>query len=165
MNTNNDLSFSSAAKSHDRKLLLALCSHLNVSSRRLARDDCGDWIVPHGRGNIQANGSDWIIFIELRSKRQWSSIKRQLTFMRVISDGDQEGRLTLDRMPTCEEAATVRAILGLKKRPSLSKDQRINWLIRLHSANQIDCKQRPVEILPKIPTNNLLSLQNDGLKI
>jgi hypothetical protein len=44
--------------------------------------------------------------------------------MSVWQDGDGEGVLKLDRLPTAEEAVTIRARIGLRKKKEYSIEQR-----------------------------------------
>ncbi len=56
------------------------------------------------------------------SVRRWGFVKKRLAFCHVAQDGDGEGALHLDRLPTPAEAATIRLILGVRKRKLLSAD-------------------------------------------
>ena len=53
-------------------------------------------------------------------------------FAKVTQDGDEEGALVLDQLPTKAEAAEIRAILGIPKRIELSEGQLAN--LREHAA-------------------------------
>ena len=39
--------------------------------------------------------------------------ERALSFPRVTQDGDEEGMLIMDRLPTAEEAEAIRSYLGI----------------------------------------------------
>ena len=47
--------------------------------------------------------------------------KRKLTFLQVTQDGEIEGVFKLDRLPTEEEAALIREVLGIRRRPNVSE--------------------------------------------
>jgi hypothetical protein len=80
------------------------------------------------------------------SSRPWKNAKARLTFCKVTQDGDWEGCLHLDRLPTADEAVVIRKVLGIRKRrhmtaEALSKLERTRGLIKSpnlapHSAPQ-----------------------------
>ena len=61
---------------------------------------------------------------EFPSGHWWGAAKRGLSFARVTQDGDDEGALFIDRLPTAEEAETIRHYAGIAKRRTLSDDER-----------------------------------------
>ena len=69
------------------------------------------------------------------SSRPWKNAKARLTFCKVTQDGDWEGCLHLDRLPTADEAVVIREVLGIRKRrhmttEALSKLERTRGLIK-----------------------------------
>jgi len=42
------------------------------------------------------------------SVRRWKNVKKRLAFRRISQDGDDEGCLHLDRLPTAHEADLIR---------------------------------------------------------
>jgi hypothetical protein len=58
------------------------------------------------------------------SGKGWESAKRRLKFGAVTQDGDMEGSIILDRLPTQAEAAEIRLILGIPKARHLSEERR-----------------------------------------
>jgi len=56
------------------------------------------------------------------SPRAWGEVKKKLAFMQVTQDGDTEGVFKLDRLPTEDEAALIRDMLGIRRRPNLSAE-------------------------------------------
>jgi hypothetical protein len=48
--------------------------------------------------------------------------KRRLAFCRVTQDGDWEGCLQLDRLPTAEEARVIMDVLRIRRRRHLSPE-------------------------------------------
>ena len=74
-------------------------------------------------------------FSQSTSSRPWKNAKARLTFCKVTQDGDWEGCLHLDRLPTADEAVVIREVLGLRKRrhmpaEALSKLERTRGLIK-----------------------------------
>jgi hypothetical protein len=59
------------------------------------------------------------VYLAAKTKRRWESAKRDLGLM-VTQDGDSEGILRLDDLPSEPLAETLRRLLGLRKsiRPS-----------------------------------------------
>ena len=55
------------------------------------------------------------------SARAWTYTQRALSFAKVIADGDTEGGLFLDRLPTKAEAALIRRYCGIPKRREVSE--------------------------------------------
>lgn len=91
--------------------LIDIADNLHVSASRID----GSKLV--GRtGYIQDDGS---IYVESRSKRHLSGIKRKLGFLDQTGNGFQ-----LNRTPTAMEAEAIRGVLGLKKRPSSNLTQK-----------------------------------------
>ena len=50
-------------------------------------------------------------------------MKGALKFAAVTQDGDEEGMLFLDRLPTAAEAEIIRSYLGVYKAPELSEEE------------------------------------------
>jgi hypothetical protein len=66
------------------------------------------------------------------SARGWESAKKRLGFGKVTQDGDCEGSIVLDRLPSKAEASEIRDILGIPKRIELSEGQLAS--LRKHAA-------------------------------
>lgn len=124
--------------SHLERLLQAL----NASALALRRDACGDWAINGKHGYIYGSGRDYLVYINTRSSRRWNSVKRQLAFCTVSQDGDDEGCLVLDRLPTPSEADLIRAIVGIRKHRHLSDQERARAAINLERARGL--AKRPV---------------------
>jgi hypothetical protein len=58
------------------------------------------------------------------SSKGWRFAKRALSFYEVTNDGDEEGMLFLDRLPTPEEADIIRDKLGIPKKREISEEER-----------------------------------------
>jgi hypothetical protein len=92
-----------------------LCA-LNGARNALRRDECGDWAITGSRGTVRACGGKYFVYIASGSALAWTWAKRKLaSFTTVSQDGDEEGILLLDRMPTPEEAETLRGYIGLRQ--------------------------------------------------
>jgi hypothetical protein len=98
----------------DRDRLEELRVALNGALNALKRDECGDFALRGRRGHIHAVDGRFYIFVAAGSPKAWTYAKKALLPLCSISqDGDEEGILILDRMPTIEEAETIRAYIGL----------------------------------------------------
>jgi hypothetical protein len=122
-----------------RPALLKLVEALGVQERHLCRDNCGDWQIKGRFGHIYAvPGIPWggmegvegfqlyfrgaPEFEETLTSQGWTWAKKALSFCRVTQDGDTEGFLFLDRLPSPEEAVLIRDKLGIRKKRELSDD-------------------------------------------
>ena len=107
----------------DRADLQTLLIALDTSNRGLRCDACGDYAI-HGKdGTIYADGAGYLLCATAgESARRWGFIKKRLAFCRVTQDGDDEGCLHLDRLPTEAEADVIREALGIRKRKHLRDD-------------------------------------------
>lgn len=93
--------------------LMSLAKSLQVSPKRIVEQ--GDSYVLSGRhGHIDDDGN---LYIEGRTKRHFSGIKRQLGFMDLASDQESKGSFQLKKKPSGLEADYIRKVLGLKKSP------------------------------------------------
>jgi hypothetical protein len=107
--------------------LKALLSALGASETTLQRDppirdqdDTGDWAIYGSHGHIYPDGDGYLLYADV-TPRRWSSIKRSLDFCRLTQDGDNEGCLHLDRLPTAAEAEAIRDAIGIRKRRHMSE--------------------------------------------
>ena len=65
------------------------------------------------RGHIYRDGSGWLLYVRCRSGMHWTWTKKRLAFCRLTQDGDDEGCLHLDRLPSAAEADEIRRVIGL----------------------------------------------------
>lgn len=119
-----------ANREADKELLTKLSKYLDTSVERIKLDDCGDWNIFGRKGHIFTDSKLWYIFVAETTKRKWNIIKRKLNFMEVTQDGDDEGIMRLERMPSQEEAEALREVLGLRKRPVLTEEHRATLVER-----------------------------------
>jgi hypothetical protein len=103
------------ASTVERDNLARLREALNGALNSLRRDECDVWRLKGSRGHVYADGDGWVLFVACRSARHWTSTKSPLAFCRVTQDGDDEGCLRLDRLPTKAEAEEIRHVIGLRQ--------------------------------------------------
>jgi len=116
-----------------RPKLEELREALDARRNALQRDECGDWAIFGKFGHIYAVPLDraairegfQIVFglehcVGLSARgaaNSWGAARRKLEpFCRLAQDGDDGGTLFLERLPTPEEAETLRSVLGIYRR-------------------------------------------------
>jgi hypothetical protein len=84
----------------------------------------GDYAIRGKFGHIYPDGDGYLLCVHTNeSARRWSGIKAKLTpFCRLTQDGDDEGALHLDHLPTPAEAELIRDALGIRKRRELTPE-------------------------------------------
>jgi hypothetical protein len=109
-----------------RQALLELMPALGCSDTALRRDECGDPRIAGKHGHIYAvcgpKGSGFMIYVNCETGMGWTYAKRALAFAQLANDGDDEGAVFLDRMPSKSEAETIRRYCGIRKRAELSEE-------------------------------------------
>jgi hypothetical protein len=122
-----------------RPALQRFAAALDSRASALRRDECGDWAIWGSNGHTYAVPEGFHLMIgcdfdnaRWTSARGWESAKKRLGFGAVTQDGDCEGSIILDRLPSKSEAAEIRDILGIPKRIELSEGQLAN--LRAHAA-------------------------------
>jgi len=102
----------------DRAQQRALLAALNVWDRALRRDECGAWRIDGKHGSVHTWGDckSWVLHVSCRSKLHWTATKKRLGFCEVAQDGDDEGCLRLQQLPTQQQASVIRDVLGIRKR-------------------------------------------------
>ena len=114
-----------------RLALLELVKALGARDNSLRRDECGDWHIEGRSGHIHAvPGSldrpathGFQIYVA-GSGRWWAAAKRGIAFADLTSNGEDEGMLFLDRLPTPDEAEVIRHFVGIAKKRILSDAER-----------------------------------------
>ena len=121
INTYDSVAEAEADKAQQKALLAAL----NAWDRALHRDECGAWTISGTRGTVHTWGDcrSWVLFVACRSAQHWTWTKKRLAFCKVTQDGDDEGVLRLQRLPTPHEAEAIRDILGVRKRMEFDPEQ------------------------------------------
>jgi hypothetical protein len=108
----------------DRAELETLLTALNGAKNAIQRDQCGDWTIKGSRGTIRACDGKFYVYIPSGSPQAWTWAKKLLTTFTIPSqDGDDEGILTLDHMPTETEAETLRDYIGLRQTRDIPADR------------------------------------------
>ena len=107
----------------DREVQLTLVDALSASSLSLRRDECGAWRITGSKGHIYTwgDGNTWVMYVASGSARKWSADKRKLAFCYLTQNGEGEGCLRLMGLPTAEQAAIIREVLGIRKRRSANR--------------------------------------------
>jgi hypothetical protein len=126
-----------SSRKADRDAMRALAQALEVSLRRFGRDACGDWNLRGRRGHFSTDGQTFYVYLKLPSPRRWEFAKRKLHFLFVTQDGDEEGIFKLKQLPTTVQAVVMRKVLGFRKAPTLTEQQRQAIGRRLNSHNFI----------------------------
>jgi hypothetical protein len=123
-----------------RPELLKLVEALGCREAALRRDECGDWRINGKYGYIYAvpgmtvhglpPGEGFQIyyrgaaeFEEPSTSRGWTFAKEAMSFAKVTQDGDMEGMLFLDRLPTRVEGEIIRDKLWIAKKPERSEGE------------------------------------------
>jgi hypothetical protein len=97
----------------DRSYLDAFLTATDASATALERPVCRGWVgdyqISGKTGYVLSNGVGYLLYVHIDertamerepSSRPWKNAKAGLTFCKVTQDGDWEGCLHLDRLPT-----------------------------------------------------------------
>lgn len=123
---------SNASAAAHRAHLEALLTVLDATRRAFRRDSCGYWVIKGKRGHIYADGKGFLIVVGTEgSIRLWTNTKRKLGFCQVTQDGDDEGCLHLDHLPTPAEADLIRDALKIRRKRHYTPDQLATIAARL----------------------------------
>lgn len=120
-------------KEADKVLLTELCSVLKVSKNNLRLDGYLDWNIFGGGGTINTDGESWYFYLPMGTKRKWDRVKKQLDFMVVTQDGDDEGILKMTGLPTVIQAEKIRKYLRLRISVPFTEEQRSALIGRLNT--------------------------------
>ena len=121
------------------------------TSSKLARDECGDWNIIGSRGTLYTDGQfgpNWYLY----TPYSWRRAKRSLSFMQVHQDGDAEGVLKLDRLPTPDEVRLIKKWTGLGTKKMLSPERRAK-LIEAGQKFRFSHGAQPMKDDPSIHSN------------
>jgi hypothetical protein len=116
-----------------RAALKKLAAAINSSSAALRIDECGDPRIVGSSGHVYAVPRGYQMFVMTETPRAWTAAKRALGFASICNDGDEEGALILDRLPTPAEAQVIRRYVGIRKRRTLSEEARADLLARFRA--------------------------------
>lgn len=98
----------------DRDLLINLTKALNISKSHIRKDELNYWVILGKEACIDTDGEYWYIHLST-SPRKWNNYKKALEWMELMIDGDEEGCLRLQRMPTETESRSIRKLLQLRQ--------------------------------------------------
>jgi hypothetical protein len=108
----------------DREQLQNFAEALGSRATCLRRDDCGDWHILGRKGHVYVYDATAVLLVyHPGSARGWTFAKASLGFCRVTQDGDDEGCLVLDHLPTRDEASTIRRVLVIAKKRDVSPEE------------------------------------------
>ncbi len=111
-----------------RAALISFAKALGSRDSALRRDECGDWRIEGSHGHVYAIGGlvgakpprrGYQMFVMDWTARGWKAARDALPGV-VCNDGDDEGAIFLDRLPTATEALAIRKWLGIAKRRVLT---------------------------------------------
>ena len=131
-----------------REALLKLVKALGTRDSALRRDECSDWRLEGKKGHVYAIPglvgakplkAGFHVFVMGWSTAGWNRAKDALDFATLTNDGEDEGAVFLDRLPTLAEADAIRHWTGLPKRRVLGEAE----LARLRSTGF-----RPASVSP-----------------
>jgi hypothetical protein len=81
------------------------------------------WTIQGRRALLHSDDAHWFLTIVGKSKRHFSSIRKQLNFMELTTDDEDRGTFRSDTMPTEAEATLIRKLGGLNKVPTLTEER------------------------------------------
>ena len=117
--------------SHLHALLTATGASATTVERPVCEGWVGDYQISGKTGYVLANGAGYLLYVTIDertaterepSSRPWKNAKARLAFCKVTQDGDWEGCLVLDRLPTAQEAVVIREVLGIRKRRRMTAE-------------------------------------------
>jgi hypothetical protein len=83
------------------------------------------------RGHVLADHPGFLLYVTGTVQR-WKKAKRILPGT-VTQDGDDEGIVRLDRLPTPAEAESIRDLIGIRRRRQLSPEAKAALALRLEA--------------------------------
>jgi hypothetical protein len=137
-----------------RAQLESFLKSIGARPSTLRKDACGDPAIMGTKGHVMAASFvSWVkpvrpgkqsstasagsmLYVVTESAMAWTYAKRALRFAVVTQDGDEEGILWLDRLPTVEEAKAIRRYLGIPKKAEMSEETRAKRVAALALARE-----------------------------
>jgi len=131
------------AKAQDRgaaprksKRLFEIVDALSVSKERIQfSQGFNRYLIAGKSGYVhedEANLSVIHVYVSGRSKRHWSSIKRKLSFMKLVKDDGTEGHFSFDALPNNQQATAIRSMVGLSRCHTITPEHK--QALRHHAA-------------------------------
>ena len=108
----------------DRTHLEPFLGAIDASPVALERPNCrvwaGDYQITGRHGHVLADQPGYLLYVTGTVQR-WKKAKRILPGT-VTQDGDDEGIIRLDRLPTSGEAESIRDLIGIRKRRQMTAE-------------------------------------------
>jgi hypothetical protein len=113
---------------NDREHLSAFLTAVDASPTALERPNCrgwmGDYQITGKHGHVLADHPGYLLYVTGTVQR-WKKAKRILPGT-VTQDGDDEGIVRLDRLPTPVEAESIRDLIAIRKRRAVAESALAN---------------------------------------
>ena len=109
----------------DKQQLRSMLTALDAAGNQMRLDECRAWTIRGKRGYVATwgDGARWFIYCAPGSGRKWNNLRRDLSHLgKCTQDGDDEGIIRIDALPTPEQAVLIRKAIGLTKRPALNPE-------------------------------------------
>jgi hypothetical protein len=117
----------------ERSHLGAFLTAIDGSATALERPHCRGWIGDHQitgkHGHVLAAYPGFLLYVTGTVQR-WKKAKRLLPGT-VTQDGDDEGIIRLDRLPTAAEVEAIRGVIGIRRRRHFSPEAKVAAGLRL----------------------------------
>ncbi len=118
------LTYDSAAEADaDKAQLHLMLTALDAAQSQMRLDACRAWTLRGKRGYLATWGDGHRRFIYCcpGTVGKWNRMRQALSPLgHCTQDGDAEGIIRIDTLPTPEQAALIRKAIGLAKRPNSS---------------------------------------------
>jgi hypothetical protein len=152
------------SRAWQQKRLLELRQALGASQRSsgqatIRRDDCGDYALFGRLGHIYAVPEGFQLVIRGESSRRWHFVKQRLSFCRLANDGDDEGSLFFERLPTVAEAALIREALAIRRAAVISTDGRARKVLDAKALRKRALRRRSLARPGTVPATSPLKLK------
>jgi hypothetical protein len=109
-----------ADRAHLETFLTAIDASPTALERPVCRGWVGDYQITGKHGHVLADGAGFLLYVA-GTVHRWKKAKRILPGT-VTQDGDDEGILRLERLPTPAEADAIRDVIGIRRRRHLSPE-------------------------------------------
>jgi hypothetical protein len=113
-----------ADRAHLETFLTAIDASPIALERPVCRGWVGDYQITGKHGHVLADHPGYLLYVTGTVQR-WKKAKRILPGT-VTQDGDDEGVLRLDRLPTPAEADTIRDVVGIRRRRHMTAEALAN---------------------------------------
>ena len=124
-----------------REALLRFAKALGCRDNALRRDENGDWRIGGTKGCVYAipgtldrpGVEGFQVFVTgCGTSRQWTAVKSAMkAFASLVNNGDDEGSLFMGRLPSPNEAETIRRYCGVAKKRELGEEELLRLRARM----------------------------------